>query len=130
MKNIIWCLAEDIYRLFTMSSMKNITKEQWEQEVIHSDKPVFVDFWATWCGPCRMVSHIVEELSNEYEGRVNFVKVDVDQNRELATKYNIMSIPTLAIFQNGEVIAQSAGAASKEAIRNYIDKNIVAGDLA
>ena len=113
-----------------MSSMKNITKEQWEHEVIHSDKPVFVDFWATWCGPCRMVSPIVEELSNEYEGRVNFVKVDVDQNRELATKYNIMSIPTLAIFQNGEVIAQSAGAASKEAIRNYIDKNIVAGDSA
>ncbi len=104
--------------------MKNITKEQWEQEVINSDKPVFVDFWATWCGPCRMVSPIVEELSKEYEGKVDFVKVDVDQNRELTRENNISSIPTLAIFRNGQVVAQTAGAASKESIRTYIDNNI------
>ncbi len=104
--------------------MKDITNEQWEKEVITSDKPVFVDFWATWCGPCQMVSPIVEELAKEYENKVNFVKVDVDQNKELASKYNIMSIPTLAIFRNGQVIAQAAGAASKESIRAYIDKNI------
>jgi len=103
--------------------MRNITQEQWEQ-VVDSDKPVFVDFWATWCGPCRMVSPIVEELAKEYEGKVDFVKVDVDQNRELASKYNIFSIPTLAIFRNGQVVAQTAGAASKESIRTYIDKNI------
>ena len=104
--------------------MKNITKEQWEQEVIDSDKPVFVDFWATWCGPCKLVSPIVEVLAKEYDGRINFVKVDVDQNKELASKYNIFSIPTLAIFRNGQVIAQAAGATSKESLRNYIDKNI------
>jgi len=104
--------------------MKNITKEQWEQEVENSDKPVFVDFWATWCGPCSIIAPIVEELAKEYDGRVNFVKVDVDQNQELASKYNILSIPTLAIFRNGQVIAHAAGAASKEALRNYIDKNI------
>ncbi len=104
--------------------MKDITKEQWEQEVINSDKPVFVDFWATWCGPCQMVSPIVEELAKEYEDKVNFVKVDVDQNKELASKYNILSIPTLAIFRNGQVVAQAAGAASKESIRTYINKNI------
>ncbi len=104
--------------------MKDITKEQWEQEVINSDKPVFVDFWATWCGPCQMVSPIIEELAKEYEDEVNFVKVDVDQNKELASKYNILSIPTLAIFRNGLVVAQAAGAGSKESIRNYIDKNI------
>ena len=104
--------------------MKNITKEQWEQEVTNSDKLVFVDFWATWCGPCSMVSPIVEELAKEYEGKVNFVKVDVDQNNELATQYNIMSIPNLAIFRNGEIVSQVAGAASKESIKNYIDKNI------
>ena len=104
--------------------MKNISKEQWEQEVINSDKPVFVDFWATWCGPCQMVSPIVEELAKEYEDIVNFVKVDVDQNKELASKYNILSIPTLTIFRNGQVVAQTAGARSKESIRNYIDKNI------
>jgi len=104
--------------------MRNISQEQWEQEVVNSDKPVFVDFWATWCGPCRIISPIVEELAKEYEGKVNFVKVDVDQNRELASKYNIISIPTLAIFRNGQVVAQAAGAASKESMRTYIDKNI------
>ena len=104
--------------------MKNISKEQWEQEVLNSDKPVFVDFWATWCGPCSIVAPIVEELAKEYEGKVNFVKVDVEQNKELASKYNIFSIPTLAIFRNGQVVSQAAGAASKESIRNYIDKNI------
>jgi len=104
--------------------MRNISQEQWEQEVVNSDKPVFVDFWATWCGPCRIVSPIVEELAKEYEGKVDFVKVDVDQNRELASKYSIFSIPTLAIFRNGQVVAQAAGAASKESIRTYIDKNI------
>jgi len=104
--------------------MRNISQEQWEQEVVNSDKPVFVDFWATWCGPCKIISPIVEELAKEYEGKVDFVKVDVDQNRELASKYNIFSIPTLAIFRNGQVVAQTAGAASKESIRTYIDKNI------
>ncbi len=104
--------------------MNEVTSEQWKQQVLNSDKPVFVDFWAEWCGPCRMVSPIVEELSKEYEGKVNFVKVNVDQNRDLASKYNILSIPTLAIFRNGEVVAQTAGASSIESIRNYIDKNI------
>jgi len=104
--------------------MNEVTSEQWKQQVLNSDKPVFVDFWAEWCGPCRMISPIVEELSKEYEGKVNFVKVNVDQNRDLASKYNILSIPTLAIFRNGEVVAQAAGASSKESIRNYIDKNI------
>jgi thioredoxin 1 len=104
--------------------MKNISKEQWEQEVINSDNPVFVDFWATWCGPCSIVAPIVEDLAKEYDGKVNFFKVDVDLNKELASKYNIFSIPTLAIFRNGQVIAQAAGATSKKSLRNYIDKNI------
>ncbi len=104
--------------------MKNISKEQWKEEVENSDKPVFVDFWATWGGPGSIVAPIIEDLAKEYDGRVNFVKVDVDQNKELASKYNIFSIPTLAIFRNGQVIAQAAGATSKESLRNYIDKNI------
>ena len=103
--------------------MKNISKEQWEQEVTNSDKAVFVDFWATWCSPCSVVAPIVEELAKEYQGKVNFVKVDVDQNKELASKYNIFSIPTLAIFRNGQLVSQAAGAVSKESIRNYINKN-------
>ncbi len=106
--------------------MRNITKEQWDQQVLNSEKPVFVDFSATWCGGCSMIAPIVEELANEYDSKVNFVKVDVDQNKELASRYNIFSIPNLVIFQNGEVIAQHVGAASKDSIRNYIDKNISA----
>ena len=105
--------------------VKEVTStQQFEQEVLNSPNPVFVDFWAEWCGPCRVVSPIVEELSKDYEGKVDFVKVNVDQNNELASKYSIFSIPTLAIFHNGEAIAQSAGAASKEKIKAYIDKHI------
>jgi len=105
--------------------MKEVNgQEQWQNEVINSDKPVFVDFWAEWCGPCRMVSPTVEELSKEYKDKVNFVKVNVDQNNELASKYNVFSIPTLVIFRDGKVIAQTAGAASKESLRTYIDKHL------
>ncbi len=98
--------------------------QQFDDEVLNSSKPVFVDFWAEWCGPCRAVSPAVEEVSKEYDGKVNFVKVNVDDNNELASRYNIYSIPTLAIFQHGKVSAQAAGAASKDKIKAYIDKNI------
>lgn len=100
------------------------TSQQFEQEVLNSSNPVFVDFWAEWCGPCRAVSPAVEELSKEYKDKVDFVKVNVDQNNDLAKKYSVFSIPTLAIFANGKVIAQTAGAASKDSIKSYIDKNV------
>jgi len=94
----------------------------WEIDVIQSSLPVFVDFWAEWCGPCRMVSPVVEELSSEYEGKVNFVKVNVDEANELASKYNVFSIPTLAIINKGKIVSQQVGAASKESYKNMIDK--------
>ena len=97
-------------------------KKSWETDVISSPIPVFVDFWAEWCGPCRMVSPVVEELSNEYNGKINFVKVNVDEANELASKYNVFSIPTLAVFNKGEIVAQQVGAASKESYKNMIDK--------
>ena len=96
--------------------------KSWETDVISSPMPVFVDFWAEWCGPCRMVSPVVEELSTEYDGKVNFVKVNVDEVNEVASKYNVFSIPTLSLFNKGEILAQQVGAASKESYKNMIDK--------
>ena len=96
--------------------------KSWETDVINSDKTVFVDFWAEWCGPCRMVSPVVEELASDYEGKVNFVKVNVDQANELASKYNVFSIPTLILLNRGEIIAQQVGAGSKETYQNMIDR--------
>ena len=104
-------------------AIRQITDEKtWETDVISSDKPVFVDFWAEWCGPCRMVGPVVEELAGEYEGKVNFVKVNVDQAGEIASKYNIFSIPTLILLHKGEIIAQQVGAGSKETYQNMIDR--------
>ena len=96
----------------------------WEIDVVNSDVPVFVDFWAEWGGPCRMVGPVVEELSGDYDGKIKFVKVNVDEANALASKYNIFSIPTLMIFNKGEIVAQQVGAASKETYKNMIDKAI------
>jgi thioredoxin 1 len=104
-----------------MDKAKPVDSKNWEKEVMASQIPVFVDFWAEWCGPCRMVSPVIEELANEYAGKINFVKVNVDENNELASKYNVFSIPTLALFSKGQIVAQQIGAASKGSYKNMID---------
>ena len=107
-----------------MSVSKVSDLKTWEIDVVNSTVPVFVDFWAEWCGPCRMVGPVVEELSGEYDGKIKFVKVNVYEANALASKYNVFSIPTLIIFNKGEIIAQQVGAASKETYKNMIDKAI------
>ncbi|TRZ79311.1 thioredoxin [Candidatus Nitrosotalea bavarica] len=104
-----------------MDKAKPVDSKNWEKEVMASSIPVFVDFWAEWCGPCRMVSPVIEELASEYAGKINFVKVNVDENNELASKYNVFSIPTLALFSKGQIVAQQVGAASKGSYKNMID---------
>lgn len=90
-----------------------ITDANFEQEVLQSDKPVLVDFWAAWCGPCKMVSPIVDEIASEFEGKAVVGKVDVDSNQEFAAKYGVRNIPTVLFFKNGEVVDKQVGAAPK-----------------
>ena len=93
-----------------------VTRENFENEVIKSDKPVLIDFWASWCGPCKMLSPIIEEIAKEYEGKVKVAKVNVDDEPELASSFGISSIPMLFVIKNGEVTNTAIGYRSKEDI--------------
>lgn len=98
-----------------------ITDATFEEVVLKSDKPVMVDFWAEWCGPCRMVGPIIEELSNEYAGKAVVGKVDVDNNQQFAAKYGIRNIPTVLVFKDGEVVGRQVGVAQKSVYAEALD---------
>ncbi|MFI5211691.1 MAG: thioredoxin [Ignavibacteria bacterium] len=100
------------------------TDANFEQEVIKSDIPVLVDFWAVWCGPCKMIAPLVGELAGEYEGKVKIGKLDVDNNPQVATTYGIRSIPTLLIFRDGKIADQIIGAVPKQAIAQKLDAQL------
>ena len=98
-----------------------LTDANFEETVLKSDKPVLVDFWAEWCGPCRMVGPVVDELHTEYEGKAIVGKVNVDHNPEISAKYGIRNIPTVLIFKNGEIVDKQVGAAAKSAYAGKLD---------
>jgi thioredoxin 1 len=99
-----------------------ITDATFEETVLNSDKPVVVDFWAAWCGPCRMVGPIIDEISKDYEGKAVVGKVDVDANQEFAAKYGVRNIPTVLIFKGGELVGRQVGVAPKATYAEAIDK--------
>jgi len=98
-----------------------ITDATFDEVVLKSDKPVLVDFWAAWCGPCRMVGPIIDEISSEYDGKAVVGKLDVDANQEFAAKFGVRNIPTVLIFQNGEVVGRQVGVAPKDTYTKAID---------
>lgn len=102
-------------------SVLNITKNNFQQEVLESDKPVLLDFWASWCGPCRMVGPTVEEVAVETKDFAKVGKVNVDEEPELAQAFQVMSIPTLVVMKNGKVVQSSVGVKSKQAIKSMLE---------
>lgn len=101
-----------------------LTDANFEEVVLNSDKPVLVDFWAEWCGPCRMVGPIVEELAGEYEGRAVIGKVNVDFNRDISMKFGIRNIPTLLVFKGGEVVDKQVGVAPKNVLAQKLEAQL------
>jgi len=102
----------------------HITDKSFDLEVLRSDVPVLVDFWATWCAPCRAIAPIVEEMAETYSGKVKVAKVNVDENQSTPAQYNIRGIPTLLLFKDGQVREQLVGAASRDVIENLIKKHL------
>lgn len=103
-----------------------VTDQNFQTEVLQADLPVLVDFWATWCGPCKMVSPIVEELAKEYEGKLKVGKMDVDQNQNTSSQFGIMSIPTLMFFKKGQPVKSIIGAQGKEALKRAVEEVLTA----
>jgi thioredoxin 1 len=109
-----------------MASTVPVTDETFADEVLRSDVPVLVDFWATWCGPCRMVAPILEELADEYDGQIKIAKLDTDANQATTMAYGITSIPTLNVYSGGELVKSIIGARPKRALQEEIDSILAA----
>jgi thioredoxin 1 len=108
------------------SSVTHVTTKTWDAEVLRSNLPVFVDFWAEWCGPCRMVGPAVEQIGRIMAGKVKVAKLNVDENQQIAMKYGVQSIPSLILFKDGKEVARTIGAAPKETYLKFIENSLKA----
>lgn len=106
------------------TNVKELTDKNFETEVLQADIPVLVDFWATWCGPCKQIAPAIAAIADKYKGRLKVTKMDVDQHEETAQKYRVMSIPTLLIFKNGNVVGQLVGAMPQSKLESAIKKHL------
>ena len=105
-----------------MSTATAVSQQTFETDVLKSDLPVVVDFWAEWCGPCRFLSPLVDELASEYAGKVKFVNINVDQEPNVSMQYGVMSIPTLLYFKNGKIVDSTTGALPKDELKQHVEK--------
>jgi len=105
-------------------NVKEITESTFKSDVLENSSAVLVDFWAPWCGPCRMIAPVVEEMANEYSGKLAVVKINVDDNPSLATRYGVSSIPTLMVFKNGQPVDRIIGAVMKQTLQETVDKHV------
>jgi thioredoxin 1 len=104
--------------------IKNVSDNSFNADVLHASEPVLVDYWAAWCGPCKMIAPILEEISTEFAGKVTVAKLNVDENQETAAKFGVRGIPTLMLFKNGEVVATKVGALSKSQLTEFLNSAI------
>ena len=104
--------------------IKHVTDDSFDADVLKSDKPVLVDYWAEWCGPCKMIAPILDEVSKAYDGRLQVAKMNVDENRVVPAQHNIRGIPTLMLFKNGAVVATKVGALSKSQLTLFLDSHL------
>ncbi|HAK51430.1 MAG TPA: thiol reductase thioredoxin [Gammaproteobacteria bacterium] len=107
-----------------MSDINHVSDDTFESEVLNSDLPVLVDYWAEWCGPCKVIAPVLEEIASEYDGKMKICKLDIDENGDTPPKYGIRGIPTLMLFKNGAVEATKVGALSKSQLTAFLDSNI------
>jgi len=105
-------------------SIKYVTDATFESDVLKSDAPVLVDYWAEWCGPCKMIAPILAEVSKDYSGKLTIAKLNVDENQSIPAKYGIRGIPTLMLFKNGAIVGTKVGALSKSQLTAFIDSNL------
>ena len=105
----------------------HVSDEAFESDVLNADQPVLVDYWAEWCGPCKMIAPVLEEIAEEYAGKVKIAKLNIDENPQTPQKFNIRSIPTLLLFNGGSVAAQQVGAVNKAQLKSFLDQHLGSG---